>query len=76
MVHIFYHIHQVAARVLKRIVWGALRDPHFGGRGGRRGHWWHHSRKSECGFQYALRCHRWLSLNHSASICNQMSPTI
>ena len=52
-----------------RVSWG-MWNPIFGGRGGRRGQRWHHSTVS-----YAFHCDRCAICNHSAAICDRMSPS-
>jgi len=54
-----------------RVSWG-IRNPHLGGRGGRRGQRWHHSKER----WWFLHCDRCAICNHSAAICDRMSPTL
>jgi len=37
---------------------------------------WHHSKERWCDFLYALHCDRCAICNHSAAICDRMSPTL
>ena len=53
-------------------------EPHFGGRGGRRGQRWHHS-KERWWFTIGsplLPLRTCAICNHSAAICDRMSPTL
>jgi len=55
---------------------GGIWNPHFGGRGDHRGVSDGTIRKSDGSFLQALHCDRCAICNHSAVICDRMSPTL